>query len=146
MTIIEDQFFDDHDLSLKIDVVITSEIFNNLRNLTHLSLDFQLYEEFFESIDKYLPKLQSIELEFHSDITEQTFKSLSKLSKLQTIKFKIYSVYKFQFNESVINGFIRKSPKIKSIYCQNLLNKIDLNEKSIFDVKNGKQIKVFEII
>ena len=66
---------------------ITSDELKGFQNLTHFELNSDkilITDSFFTSIDKYLPKLQSIKC-FNTDITEETFKSLSKLRKLQTI-------------------------------------------------------------
>ena len=94
---------------------ITSNELNGLQNLTHLSLNSEnllITDSFFTSIDKYLPKLQSIQC-WNTDITEQSFDSLSKLSKLQTIF--LSKINKWEINESVLKQLVNKCLKLKSM-------------------------------
>ena len=126
--------------------VITSETFNNLKNLRHLEIDiyFNISKELMESIDTYFPKLQSIDCCF-DDINEKIFKSLSKLRKLQTIYFIICDKdIENEFNESIIKGFMKSSRKIKSIKIVGKYNILHLRDENIFEFKSGNNFIIFK--
>ena len=99
---------------------LMSESLNKLTNLAHLKVkSIKNFDRFFQSIDDYLPKLQTIRCYINkdkSDITEETFHSLSKLTNLQTIYLRFYSS-SLPFDVSVIDNFKdnNKSRKLKSI-------------------------------
>ena len=83
-----------------LDFVITSQLFSKLENLKHLRLnaslnEIEVFDIFFESIEKHLPKLQSIDVS-HTDITEKSFKCLSKLPELQSLVLKSDSELTFK--------------------------------------------------
>ena len=131
--------------------ILSSKLFNKLENIKHLSFvsnlsDIIISDTFFESIDRYLPKLQSLRIESpKTDITGKSFKYLSKLPKLHSIELHFDCDYKFKFNESDIKQFIINSLKINSIKLYEYMKKfheIDINDKKIYDMRNGKDVNI----
>ena len=130
-----------------INFTITSELFNKLENLKHLQIQrsflnenvILISDQFFESIDKHLPKLQSFECNT-TDITEKSFKCLSKLPELQSIKLEFDS--EFKFNDSDVKELIKNNKTINNIYICNNSLEIDLNDENIFDLRNGKDFNI----
>ena len=117
-------------------IVITSEMLNKCQNLRHLSLDINfkiiINDIFFDSIDKHLPKLQSIKCSRHSDITELSFHSLSKLKSIQTIHF-TRNKSDLKSKESVIKDLMKNCHKIRSIVVNKFSdNRIVLTDEHIF--------------
>ena len=130
--------------------ILMSKHFNHLKNLLHLKLYISRHlinDQFFESIDEYLPKLQSIECNY-TTITEQTFQSMSKLKNLQTIRLNINSDNRLLLRNnsyySLIKQFIGSYPNLKSIifrYNSNQL--IDLNADILLKLRKGYPIYLF---
>ena len=130
-----------------INFTITSQLFNKLKNLKHLRIqrsfmirNIIISDTFFESIDRHLPKLQSFICN-KIVITEKSFKCLSKLPELQSIKLEFYS--EFKFNESDVKELIKNNRNINNIYILNNSQKIDLNDENIFELRNGKDFNIF---
>ena len=73
------------------------------------------------------------------DITEETFKSLSKLSKLQKITLLFqYSLKRREINELIIKQLVDKCVKLKRISyndCRMYRTSIDLNEREISEMR-----------
>ena len=117
-------------LDLNLRISLTSETVIKSKTLTHLSFTdifterkseiSLINDSFFESIDKYLPELQYIYIYcMNSYLTENTFNSLSKLSKLQTIK--LFGNNFKEINQLMINRLREKGPKIKVIEVKNCI-------------------------
>ncbi len=59
---------------------------------------------FFEDIDKYLPQLKHLDIMFdNNEITDKAFNSLSKLSKLQTLRIDSFDRLIFITEEKLLN-------------------------------------------
>ncbi len=59
---------------------------------------------FFEDIDKYLPQLKHLDIMFdNNEITDKAFNSLSKLSKLQTLRINSFDRLIFITEEKLLN-------------------------------------------
>ena len=133
--------------------IITSKQLNNCKNLTHLSLNLSgshnlITDSFMDSIDKHLPKLQSIKFNCEkyitdwsaigfTHLTEFAFYSLSKLKYIQTIHFNS-NIYELQSKEHIIKDLMKNCRKIKSIITifidntGNRFKEIDLTDKDLF--------------
>ena len=126
--------------------IISSKEFNELKHLKHLKLRncCRLTNKFFDSIDEYIPQLQTIECDCEPNITEKAFQSLAKARSLQKIKFDI-NCRTLNFNELHIKHFIENSTKIDLIILNLKTEKIDLNEEKIFKIRNRFAINCFDI-
>jgi hypothetical protein len=70
---------------------ISCESLKELKLLTHLRTFFpKMNDIFFEDIDKHLPQLKHLDIRVDNKITDKAMNSLSKLSKLQSIKINCY--------------------------------------------------------
>ena len=121
---------------------ITSEELKQLKSLQNLNFYDKLViaDQFFGSINEYLPKLRSIECEnAEINITEQTFHSLSLLKSLQNIYFYFKST-SLPCDDSVITQFIKNSPTIKSIKFLLSDKSIEYDDEIIFKIKIGVEI------
>ena len=138
-------------------VIITSNELNGFPDITHFRLEskkLSITNSFFTSIDEYLPKLQSIECN-NAAITEEAFKSLSKLAKLEKITLLSVDELDYDNNSYVntchrytthliietLNDIIRNCRKIKTIRYYSKDSKFYINDKIISDVRKGKDIK-----
>ena len=132
---------------------MTSQSLSGLTNLKHLCIKStsETLVNFFVSIDRHLPMLQTIIYYCCGyNMNEVSFKYLSKLRRLKSIKFFIKSVNNSEsrFTEEDIKDFIRNSPKIDSvnIYICYKPQLIKLNSKQIYDLKNGNDFTTIEAI
>ena len=120
-------------------LVITSNELNNCKNLTHLSLKINspqivITDSFFVSIEEHLPKLQKIEFNCNTNLTQQSFHSLSELKSIQIIKFNSNKSrdqkFKLQSKVSVIKNLMKNCRKIESISINEWSkNKLELMDK-----------------
>ena len=136
----------DFNKEMDINFPITSQLFSELKNLKHLKIQIFMIsnlivlDTFFESIDKHLPKLQSIQCN-KTDITEKSFKCLSKLPELKSIKLEFDS--EFKFNEWDIKELIRNNRNINNICIKNNSIEICVRDENIIEFRNGKDFSIF---
>jgi hypothetical protein len=107
---------------------ISCQSLKELKLLTHLKLENLLMNDiFFEDIDKHLPQLKHLDIKVDNKlITDKAMNSLSKLSKLQSIKIKSQAFMKRYIKnddfilplitDSGLINFINNCPQINSIY------------------------------
>ena len=97
------------------------ELFKDFSNITHLTLyidwSLTLKESILKDIEIYLPKLQYLEIDYPFDITPegvtQMADILSRLSRLQTIRFIFFFGVNYKPFEEEITKNCRKIRKIK---------------------------------
>ena len=113
--------YEDED-SIDVNQLFSFELFKGFENITHLSLCFNLRqtlkESIFKEIDINLPKLQYLEIKYHTfDTTPegvtQMADILSRLSRLETLKLWFKSGVDFKPIEEQITKKCRKIRKIK---------------------------------
>ncbi len=75
----------------------------------------KLNDIFFEDIDKHLPQLKHFLITVDNKITDKTMNSLSKLLKLQSIKFEGYDYDFPNITDSGLIDVINNCPQINSI-------------------------------
>jgi hypothetical protein len=107
---------------------ISCKSLKDLKLLTHLKLENPLTNDiFFEDIDKHLPQLKHLDIKVDNKlITDKAMNSVSKLSKLQSIKIKSQAFMKTYvknddfilplITDSGLINLINNCPQINSIY------------------------------
>ena len=113
--------YEDED-NIDVNQLFSFELFKGFENITHLTLCFilrqTLKESIFKEIDINLPKLQYLEIKYHTfDTTPegvtQMADILSRLSRLETLKLKFKSGVDLKPIEEQITEKCRKIRKIK---------------------------------
>ena len=93
--------------------VAFKEVFDGLQSLTHLSLEIHPIEtDFLKDIDKYLPKLQSLQIRSSFKATEATADGLNRLSRLESLRLIVGNKSIIDIIETKVKKNCRK---IKSI-------------------------------
>jgi hypothetical protein len=95
---------------------ISCESLKELKLLTHLKLQNPVMNDiFFGEIDKHLPQLKHLDITFDKNgITDKALNSLSKLSKLKTLRIDSFDRLIFIAEEKILN-VINNCPQINSI-------------------------------
>ena len=107
--------------NIDVNQLFSFELFKDFSNITHLSICFDwrqtLKESILREIDINLPNLQYLEIKFPFDTTpegvQQMAETLSRLSRLQTIKLKFKSGVDFKPIKEQITNHCRKIKQIK---------------------------------
>ena len=105
--------------NIDVNQLFTFELFKGFSNITHLTLRFNktLNESILKEIDIYIPKLQYLEIidtfDRTSEVVTQMAVSLSRLSRLETLKLEFISGIDFKPIEEQITKKCRKIRKLK---------------------------------
>jgi hypothetical protein len=95
---------------------ISCQSLKELKLLTNLKVEkLKMNDIFFEDIDKHLPQLKHFLITVDNKITDKTMNSLSKLLKLQSIKFEGYDYDFPNITDSGLIDVINNCPQINSI-------------------------------
>lgn len=122
--------------------LLTSKMLNNLKNLSHLTINgssdgsLLLNDEFFESIESYLPKLQHLSFE-STDITERTVESISKLKDLKSVDIKSQSME--PISDLQVMEVIRNCPKLKYFNLNNRQMSVNLKGKELKKMRKNQR-------
>ena len=103
------------------------ELFDDFQSLTHLWLalcqNIATETDFIKDIDKYLPNLQSLEIEGRIKATEETADSLSRLSRLVLLRLRVENVSIINIIKTKVKKNCRKIKSIIVYSCLKCLKK-----------------------
>jgi hypothetical protein len=89
----------------------------------------RMNDQFFKDIDKHLPQLKHLDVMVDKKITDNAMESLSKLSKLQSIKMKREGYLLETITDFGLKDIINNCPQIKSIVFKDRPN---ISESTIY--------------